>query len=413
MPASHTPSKQVQLDNATNIAHQQPSPSLVLLFATGAGLSAASLYYSQPMLGILAADLGVRDVEIGFAPSLTQFGYALGILLLAPLGDRHNRRHIILSKSVLLVTALLLMAFSQSLGTLLIASLAIGLTATLAQDIVPAAASMTHESQRGRVVGTVMTGLLLGVLLSRVISGFVAEHLGWRAMFILAAASIFSIGLAMWRGLPHFAPTTNLSYRDLLVSLPGLLRRYRKLRHAALAQGVLAMGFSAFWSTLAVMLHGEPFHMGSAVAGAFGLAGAIGALSAPIAGHLADRRGPEIVTRLGTGLAAISFAVMSLGVWLPPATQLCLLVLGTVGFDLGMQMTLVAHQTIVYGIDPDARSRLNAVLFVGMFIGMATGAGLGSLLLAHWGWIAVTGMAVVTSLSAFAIRLNAGVYRQV
>ena len=192
MPASHTPSKQVQLDNATNMAHQQPSPSLVLLFATGAGLSAASLYYSQPMLGILAADLGVRDVEIGFAPSLTQFGYALGILLLAPLGDRHNRRHIILSKSVLLVTALLLMAFSQSLGTLLIASLAIGLTATLAQDIVPAAASMTHESQRGRVVGTVMTGLLLGVLLSRVISGFVAEHLGWRAMFILAAASILA-----------------------------------------------------------------------------------------------------------------------------------------------------------------------------------------------------------------------------
>lgn len=385
---------------------QQPSSLLVLLLAIGAGLSVASLYYSQPMLGILASDIGVSDVDIGFLPTLTQLGYALGILLLAPLGDRHNRRTIILVKAGLLVMALLLIAFAQSLATMLFASLAIGLTATMAQDIVPAAATLAHDSRRGKVVGTVMTGLLLGILLSRVVSGFVAEHFGWRIMFVLAAASVFGIGIAMWRGLPHFAATTNLTYRALLGSLLELLRRHAQLRQAALAQGVLAMGFSAFWSTLAVMLHGAPFHMGSAVAGAFGLAGAVGALAAPLAGHLADRRGSEIVTRLGTGLAALSFALMSAAPWLSTSAQLWLLGIGAVGFDLGVQMTLVAHQTIVYGIDPGARSRLNAVLFVGMFIGMAAGAYFGSVLLAHFGWVAVTGMATLTSLIAFVLRFG-------
>ncbi|MBK1891727.1 MFS transporter [Undibacterium sp. 14-3-2] len=409
MPSIQTTSAKTQspqIGTSTDSQSQQPSSSLVLLLASGAGLSVASLYYSQPMLGTLAKDIGVSDVNIGFVPTLTQLGYALGILLLAPLGDRHDRRQIILIKLALLVLALLATAFSHSLDVLLVASLAIGLTATMAQDIVPAAATLAHESRRGKVVGTVMTGLLLGILLSRVVSGFVAERFGWRVMFVIAAVSVFGIGIAMWRGLPRFSPTTNLSYRALLASLLDLLRRHARLRQAALAQGVLSMGFSAFWSTLAVMLHGEPFHMGSAVAGAFGLAGAVGALAAPVAGHLADKRGPEMVTRLGTGLAALSFALMSIGSWCSPDTQLWLLIIGTIGFDLGVQMTLVAHQTIVYGIDTGARSRLNAVLFVGMFIGMAIGASAGSILLAQWGWIAVTGMAALTSLAAFALRLK-------
>jgi len=385
---------------------QQPSTPLVILLASGAGLSVASLYYCQPLLGILAADIGVSDVDIGFVPTLTQLGYALGILLLAPLGDRHDRRNIILIKALLLIASLLAAAFAPSLSVLLVASLAIGLTATLAQDIVPAAATLAHESRRGKVVGTVMTGLLLGILLSRVVSGFVAEHLGWRSMFVLAALGVAIIGIAAWRGLPRFSPTTSLPYHALLASLLNLLRRYAPLRQAALAQGLLSMGFSAFWSTLAVMLHAEPFHMGSAVAGTFGIAGAVGALAAPLAGHLADRRGPELVTRLGTGLTAVSFAVMCLSPFLSTTGQLWLLGFGTVGFDLGVQTTLIAHQTIVYGIEPGARSRLNAVLFVGMFIGMAAGAALGSTLLARWGWIAVTGMATVLSLAAFAVRFR-------
>ncbi|WP_459950376.1 MFS transporter [Denitratisoma sp. agr-D3] len=386
------------------ITHESAlSKPLVMLLAAGAGLSVATLYYSQPMLGILTTGIGASEQAIGNVPTLTQLGYALGILFLAPLGDRHDRRNIILTKSLLLVLALLGAGLAPSLAGLLAASLAIGLLATLAQDIVPAAATLAPERQRGKVVGTVMTGLLLGILLSRVVSGIVAEHLGWRSMFVIAAVSVGIIGVSVWRALPHLPPTTQLGYGALLRSLASLLGQHSALRRAALAQGLQSMGFSAFWSTLAVMLH-KDFQLGSAVAGTFGLAGAAGALAAPLAGHLADRRGPALVTRLGTGLSFVSFALMGLGTLLPPAAQLTVLVVATVGFDLGVQASLIAHQTIVYGIDPAARSRLNAVLFVGMFTGMASGAALGSLLLAHWGWAAVSALAASGALAAFIVR---------
>jgi predicted MFS family arabinose efflux permease len=389
---------------ATPAAATRLRPSLVLLLAVSTGLAVASLYYSQPMLGVLGADIGASGRAVGLVPTLTQLGYALGILFLAPLGDRYDRRRIILGKAAVLAVALLLAAAAPSIGVLLVASLAIGVTATMAQDLVPAAATLAPEAHRGKVVGTVMTGLLLGILLSRVVSGFVAEHFGWRAMFIAAAGSIALVGLAAWRGLPRFKPTTHLAYGALLGSLTKLWRRHGRLRRATLAQGLLSVGFSAFWSTLAVMLHAAPFHLGSAAAGAFGLAGAAGALAAPLAGRLADRRGPELVTRLGAALVTLSFAAMALAPLMTPRAQLWLLVVCAIGFDLGVQATLIAHQTIVYGIDPGARSRLNAVLFVGMFVGMAAGAALGSLLLAEWGWIAVTALATATAIAALGVR---------
>lgn len=380
--------------------------SLVLLLASGAGFAVASLYYSQPMLGILGADIHASDRMIGLIPTLTQLGYALGILLLVPLGDRYDRRTIILIKSGLLSLALLFSGLAPGILCLLATSLAIGITATMAQDIVPAAATLAPAAQRGKIVGTVMTGLLLGILLSRVISGFGAEQFGWRAVYVIAAFAMMLIGVAAWRGLPRFHPTTQLGYRALMGSMIQIWRRYSALRRAAIAQGLLAVGFSAFWSTLAVMLHAEPFHLGSGAAGAFGLAGAAGALAAPLAGRLADRRGPELVTRLGAGLTAISFAIMWFAPLLSPPLQLALIVISTIGFDFGIQATLVAHQTMIFGLEPAARGRLNALLFVGMFTGMATGAILGSLALAQWGWPAVVTLATAASLAALVVRLR-------
>ncbi|AKQ61365.1 MFS transporter [Bordetella hinzii] len=380
---------------------------LVLLLATGAGLAVASLYYNQPMLGLLGAELRAGAAALGWVPTLTQLGYAAGILLLAPLGDRYDRKRIILAKAGALILALLLAAAAPSLGVLLAASFAIGLSATLAQDIVPAAAALAPAETRGRIVGTVMTGLLLGILLSRVVGGVVAEHYGWRVMFAGAAAAIALLALALWRGLPRFAPTSALPYRHLLASLGALWRRHPELRRAALAQGLLSLGFSAFWSTLAVMLHGAPFHLGAESAGAFGLAGAAGALAAPLAGRQADRRGPAAVGRLGAGLTALSFAAMLALPWLPGTAGLWLIALATLGFDLGIQMALIAHQSMVYSIEPAARSRLNAVLMVSVFIGMAAGGALGSIMLARWGWTGVTLLATAAALGALALRLAA------
>ncbi|AXA65159.1 MFS transporter [Pseudomonas oryzihabitans] len=389
------------------------SPALLGLLATGAGLSVANLYYSQPLLGILAGALPAPAADVGLIPTLTQLGYALGLLLLAPLGDRFDRRRIILAKLAVLLLALLGASLAPGLHGLLLASLVTGLAATVAQDLVPAAATLAPPAARGRIVGTVMTGLLLGILLSRVVSGLVGEWFGWRAVYLLAALSIAAIGVAVWRGLPAFAATTRLSYPALLGSLGALWRRHAALRRATLAQGLLAVGFSAFWSTLALYLHAGPFQLGSAAAGAFGLAGAAGALAAPWAGRLADRHGSEWVTRLGIGLAALAFASLLLLPWLPGVAGLVLLALATVVFDLGVQATLIAHQAQVYGLEPEARSRLNAVLFTGMFIGMASGAALGSLLLARLGWSGVAGLALATALLALTVRLWPAGPRQV
>ncbi|HWU89952.1 MAG TPA: MFS transporter [Kofleriaceae bacterium] len=383
------------------------SRGLVALLAIGAALSVATLYYSQPILGLLEADLRVPATAVGLVPTLTQLGYALGILLLAPLGDRYDRRRIILAKVGVLCAALVLAGAAPSIHALWLASLAVGLAATMAQDIVPAAATLAPEAHRGKIVGTVMTGLLLGILVSRVISGLVAEQVGWRAVFAAAAASIAGLGVALWRRLPRFVPTTQLEYGALLGSLRALWRRHPALRRATLAQALLAVGFSAFWSTLAVMLHDAPFHLGSSLVGMFGLAGAAGALAAPLAGGLADRHGPERVTQLGAGLAALAFAAMAVLPLLPPGARLGLLAASAIVFDLGIQATLVAHQTIVYGLEPAARSRLNALLFVGMFIGMALGAALGSLALARWGWLGVTALSTAAATAALIVRLGA------
>ncbi|UVA78832.1 MFS transporter [Pandoraea commovens] len=403
-----------QISNAPDASRATPRPQpelsarLILLLATGTGLTVASLYYAQPMLGIMTDDIHAANTTVGWVPTLTQLGYALGILLLVPMGDIIDRRRIVLVKGAILTLALLLAAFAPGIGTLLVASLAIGLTATMAQDIVPAAATLAPESIRGRVVGTVMTGLLLGILLSRVVSGFVAQNFGWRAMYVVAAISVAGFGVVAWRSLPSFHPTTQMSYRQLIGSVASLWRRHPALRRAAFAQGLLSVGFSAFWSTLAVMLHEAPFHLGAAAAGAFGLAGAAGALGAPIAGRIADKKGPQIVTRLGAGLVAVSFAAMLFAPLLSPHAQLWLIGLGAIGFDLGVQVALISHQTIVYGIEPPARSRLNAVLFVCVFIGMSLGSVLGSQALAHWGWTGVSSLAMLSALGALAVRMWPG-----
>ncbi|ALV94261.1 MULTISPECIES: MFS transporter [Pantoea] len=384
-------------------AEKLPAP-LVFTLAAGAGLSVASIYYSQPMLDIISKQFNVGIGSVGMVPMLTQAGYALGILLLAPLGDRHDRRTIILIKGLLLMAALLLCGFSGGLNALLIASFVTGLTATVAQDIVPASAALAPERSRGKTVGTVMTGLLVGILLSRVVSGVVAEYFGWRTMYLVAAGAVLLISLALWRVLPSFKPGTSVSYPRLLLSLAHLWQHHQTLRRAAIAQGLLSVGFSAFWSTLALMLS-DKFHFDSAVAGAFGLAGAAGALAAPLAGSVADRIGPARVTQYGASLVMVSFALMFLLPVLPVPAQIGLIIISTVGFDLGVQATLVAHQTLVYSLAPEARSRLNALMFTVVFIGMATGAALGSLALAHFGWTGVVTLSTLAAALALMIRL--------
>ena len=380
---------------------------LVFTLATGTGLAVASIYYSQPMLQVMGSSLNADVSSTGLIPTLTQIGYAVGIFFLIPLGDRFDRRQVILVKSLLLAVALGLCGLAGNIHIMLLMSLLTGITATMAQDIVPAAAALAPERLRGQTVGTVMTGLLIGILLSRVVSGFVAQMLGWRALYGLAALSIALIGAALWRVLPRFSPGSQLSYPALLHSMWQLWRRYPGLRSAAVAQGLLSIGFSAFWSTLAIMLH-DTYGLGSASAGAFGLAGAAGALAAPLSGMLSDRHGPGRVTQVGSAIVAVSFGLMFAMPWLPIEGQLALIAVSAIGFDLGIQATMIAHQTLIYGLQPEARGRLNALLFTTVFIGMAIGSVLGSEALEKAGWPAVVGLAVLAGIGSLIVRLTQG-----
>lgn len=376
-----------------------PRP-LLLLLAVGAGLSAASLYYNQPILAAIAEDLRATRAAVGFVPMATQLGYGAGILLFAPLGDRLDRRSVVLAKGVALAVALVGAGLAPDVRVLAALSLAIGLLATTAQDFVPAAAALAAPESRGKAVGTVMTGLLLGILLSRLASGAIGQRFGWRAVYFAAAGSIALLVLASALVLPRFPPTATGSYGALLRSIAGLVRDAPALRRAALAQALLSVAFSGFWSTLALALAAPPFRLGSAVAGAFGLAGAAGALAAPIAGGSADTRGPEPVLRVGSALVVGSFLAMAIF-----PQSLVILVVATLAFDLGIQACLIAHQTIVYGLDPAARSRLNAVLVSSMFFGMAAGAAIASRALAAWGFRGVAIVGSVASALALAVRL--------
>ncbi|WP_249022007.1 MFS transporter [Kluyvera ascorbata] len=390
--------------NTDNLSSRATS-LLIFVLALGAGFSVAAIYYAQPLLPLMGSTLNLSVEGMGLIPTLTQAGYALGILFLLPLGDRYDRRTLILLKSLTLAVLLLLYSLTQQFPSLLAISLLIGMAATMAQDIVPAAAILAPAGKQGKMVGTVMTGLLLGILLSRTVSGVVGELFGWRVMYQAAAVSIALIGLLLWRVLPHFAAHSELRYPALMVSMVHLWRRYPTLRRAAMAQGFLSIAFSAFWSTLAVML-AEHYHMGSAVAGGFGIAGAAGALAAPLAGGLADKVGAEKVTQLGALLVSISFALMFLLPVLPPMAQMALIALSAVGFDLGLQSSLVAHQNLVYSLEPQARGRLNALLFTGVFIGMALGSVLGTQVYSLAGWEGVVALATVAGLIALAIRVS-------
>jgi len=376
------------------------SRGLLALLAAGAGLSASSLYVNQPILGAIARDLGASAGAVGAIPMLTQLGYAAGILLFSPLGDRFDKRRVIVVKGAALALTLALASASPSVGALALASFVVGLTATVAQDFVPAAAALAPEASRGKTVGVVMTGLLLGILGSRLASGLVGDLFGWRVVYFGAAGAVALLTVAAARGLPRIAPTSDAPYGALLRSLAGLVRAHAPLRRAALGQALLSVAFSAFWSTLALALAKPPFTLGSTAAGAFGIAGAAGALIAPFAGAMADRRGPERVIRGGAALVALSFVAMAVA-----PRSLAVLVGATITFDLGVQACLIAHQSIVYGLAPDARSRVNAALVSAMFFGMSAGAALGSRAFGAWGFPAVALLGVTAATLALVVRL--------
>ncbi|WP_235654733.1 MFS transporter [Sphingobium yanoikuyae] len=377
--------------------------ALNFAMASAAGIAVANIYYSQPMLGIMERDLPGAITSL--VPTATQLGYALGLFLLVPLGDLIERKRLIVLQFMGLAVALAIAAVAPGAAMVLGASLLVGILSTVAQQIVPLAAHLSTPARRGATVGTVMAGLLCGILLSRTLAGFVATHAGWRAMFWLGAPMAVGAGAVMAALLPKSEPTGDMRYGQLIYSLGGLWSEFRALRKAAVTQALLFAGFSAFWTILALRLQQPQFSLGADAAGLFGIVGAVGVLAAPIAGRMADRRGPKPVILLGTVLTLLAWVVFgALG-------SIAGLIVGVILLDFGVQSALVSNQHIVYALRPEARARLNTIFMGAMFMGGAVGSGFATLAWSTGGWIIVTILGAAFSAIGVLIQL-AGFQRE-
>ncbi|OZI72036.1 MFS transporter [Bordetella genomosp. 12] len=351
---------------------QAPLPSaldasLLATLAAACGVFVASIYFNQPLLELLLQAFPHDAAIVNLIPTATQLGFACGLLLLVPLGDRVNRRHLILCQSAGLCLALAGLSLAPAAWSAALISVCVGIGGSVAQQIVPLAAELAHPQRRGQVVGTVMSGLLCGILLGRVVGGFAGEHWGWRAAFGLGAAACALMWLILLVKLPSTRPQTTHRYGELMRSLRGLWRSEPQLRRATRVQALLFGAFIGMWTILALYLD-QAFGLGADVAGLMGVVGAAGILMAPLAGRIADRRGPHSVIALGVFIMLVSFVI--LGAW----ASLIGLVVGILLVDIGEQAAMIANQHVVYALRPEARSRLNTLYMTGMFLGAAAGS---------------------------------------
>jgi len=373
--------------------------TLFFAMAAAAGVAVANIYYNQPMLGVMETDLPGSLTAL--VPTVTQLGYALGLFLLVPLGDLVERRRLIVLQFCLLAAALALSAVAPTPGLLLFASLAVGVCATVAQQLVPFAAHLSSPEKRGGTVGLVLAGILTGILLSRTLAGFVATMSGWREMFWLGVPLALAAAGYMALRLPHSHPGSNLSYRELMGSIVDLCRAHPVLRRAALTQALLFGAFTVFWTVLAFLLKEPQFGLGADVAGLFGILGLAGVLAAPLAGRYVDARGVGPVVIVASSL--VLFAWVVFGLWV----SLAGLAVGVILLDFGVQSALVANQHIAFGLQPEGRSRANTILVGCMFVGGACGSAGATFAWSRGGWIAVCVLGALLSLASLSMQFKA------
>ena len=371
----------------------------MLLFTATTFAAASGIHYQTPMLGAMAAEFGVDSAAIGWIPTASFGGFLTGILFLVPLGDRIDKRRLILRQHFGAIVALLAAAAAPSLPAAALAGFCIGLFSCYAQVIVPLVAELAPANERGRAVGTILTALFVGLLFARIVGGLVAAHLGWRWMYVIAAAMLALIAPALLARLPHSAPRTSLSYPRLIASIFGLIRAHAEMRRVLGIQFLLGICYGGFWATIATMLlvtHG----LGPQVAGLIGIPGAAGILVARPAGRWVDLYGAGPIVRAGIAIIIVAYAVFALGVWWAAA-----LAVGAAVLDSGLRSTMVANQTVVNSLAADARSRSNTVFGLAVWSGNAIGAFACSMALAHSGWLAVCAISALAAAGALAVQL--------
>ncbi|MBT2635019.1 MFS transporter [Bacillus sp. ISL-26] len=366
-------------------ADQRISPSLTILLATACGIIVANLYYAQPLAGLISASIGLSGSSAGLIVTLTQIGYVAGLLFLVPLGDIIDNKKLVIVSLLLSAAALTATAFVKQGTLFLAASFFIGAGSIAAQVLVPFASSLASEADRGRVVGNVMSGLLLGIMLSRPLSSLVADIWGWNAIFAMSAAVTVVLATVLSKVLPARKPTANTNYTALLGSMWKLLRTTPVLRRRAIYHAFIFGAFSLFWTTVPLLLSGPAFHFSQKEIALFAMAGIAGAVAAPAGGRLADRG----LTRLATGIA---LGVVIISLLLPLVIQssspvgIAVLVVAAIMLDMGVSANLVLSQRSIFSLAPEFRSRLNGLFMAIFFLGGAIGSSIGGWAYASGGW---------------------------
>jgi predicted MFS family arabinose efflux permease len=372
--------------------------SLVALLAFATGAAVANLWYIQPLLNEVARVFHTSDGMAGLLVAFAQAGYVLGLALVVPLGDLHERRGLITTVLLGTAAAAAACALAPSIGVLAAALLALGMTACVAQILVPLASSLAGPEERGQVVGTVMSGLLIGILLARTVSGLIAEIGGWRLVFALAAVGMVALSLVLRRALPEVPPTESMPYRTLLRSVWRLVVEEPVLRQR-MAIGALTMAsFSGLWTSITFLLGASPYGYSEGIIGLFGLAGVAGALIAPLAGRWGDQGHGRRAVTLFLLAVLVGWGLLALG-----RTSLLFVVLGLVVIDLGVQGTQISNQSTIYRLRPEARSRLTSAYIVAYFIGGTVGSMAATLAYGAAGWVAVCVFGGAATLGAFAV----------
>lgn len=357
---------------------------LLWLMTIGSGLVIANLYYSQPLLRLIADDLGESEAATSRIAMVTQLGYATGLLLIVPLGDMFRRKRIILIDFVFILISLLAVALSPSLIIITIASYFLGLTSVIPQIFLPLTAQLSKPGEAPKNMARVITGLLIGMLLSRVFSGILAEYAGWRSVYFTALVVLLIFGIILAFRLPEIQPTFKGTYRQLMRSILHYVRILPDLRMAAL-RGALTFGsFSMLWGTLAFQLSSPPFYAGSDIAGAMGLIGVIGAVAANITGRITNKYGQNTIITAGACILLLSWLIFGFA-----GSTYAGIIIGIIFLDMAQQAVNISNQSLIFKTHPEATNRINTAYMVSFFTGGAIGTFVGGTAWGLYGWTGV------------------------
>ncbi|MEE8731669.1 MAG: MFS transporter [Rahnella inusitata] len=361
------------------------SSGLIILMAIATGLAVASNYYPQPLLETIARAFSLSVNQAGFIVTIAQLGYACGLMFIVPLGDMFERRNLIVLMTLLSAAGLLITAMAPTLTIMLVGTALTGLFSVVAQILVPLAATLAEPERRGKVVGLIMSGLLLGILLARTVAGALASLGGWRTVYWVASALMIVMALVLWRKLPKHEQKTDLNYGQLLKSIFSLFIHTPVLRTRALVGMFCFANFSILWTSMAFLLAGPAYQYSEGVIGLFGLVGAAGALAATRAGHLADKGKAHLTTTVGLILLLLSWAAIAYG-----QHSVISLILGIIVLDLSVQGVHITNQSVIYKSMPEARNRLTAGYMTTYFIGGAVGSLVSASAYQTAGWYGVS-----------------------